>query len=77
MRPDVTFLGHVLTENGFYPDPKNVEKIANLRRPKSVAEVRTLLGMTGFFRSFIKDYGTIAYPLVQKTSKESSAKPFI
>lgn len=44
--------------------------------PKSIAEVRTFLGCTGFFRSFVKDYGKIAFPLTQKTVKENAIKPF-
>lgn len=76
MESSLTFLGHLIAPGGILPDPKNVEKIVNLKPPTSIAEIRTLIGMTSFFRSFIKGYSEIVFPLQRKLTGENAQKKF-
>lgn len=66
---ETTYLGHIVTENGIKPDPKYLEKIKNLSIPKSVEEIRSFLGFTGYYRKFIRNYAMIALPLTQSLKK--------
>jgi hypothetical protein len=72
METTVKFLGHLVSENGVIPCPSTVDKKVNYKKPTSAAEVKSFLGLVSFFRSFIKNFATIAYPLMQKTLKENS-----
>ena len=65
----VKLLGYVVSENGLSADPDKVAAIARLQNPKSVAEIRTFLGMTGYYRNCIQNYAHIAEPLVELTRK--------
>jgi hypothetical protein len=49
----ITFLGHILDEDGVHPDLSKIDAIVNLPRPKDVTEVRRRLGMTKFLGRFV------------------------
>ena len=66
----LTFLGHTLSGDGIRPNHLKVEVIRRFPQPKSAAEVRRFLGIAGFYRSFIKDYGKIAAPLTNLLRKD-------
>lgn len=63
LRKEVGYLGHVITEEGVRPDPEKVEVIENFPRPDSTRKLKCFLGMTGYYRKFIKNYSKIAAPL--------------
>ena len=65
--PEITFLGHVISEKGSHPDPKNIEAITTMKPPKTVKEVRRFLGMCGFYRKYIPAFAKIATPLSNLT----------
>ncbi len=44
---EVKFLGHIVSEEGFRPDPGNIETIVKMKHPTNVKETRRILGMTG------------------------------
>ena len=66
---EVTFLGHVLSEQGIMPNPDNVSKIVHWPTPSNVSEVRTILGMGSYYRRFIKNYAEVVRPLTELTKK--------
>lgn len=62
----VTYVGHLVTAGGGVdPDPSKVECVANFPVPHSIKDVRSFLGLTSYYRRFIKDYARISYPLRQ------------
>lgn len=71
LRKQTDFLGHILTPDGVKPNPKKVEIIQNLKLPHSQKKIKSFLGMTGFYRKFIKDYAKIAYPLTKYLKKNA------
>ncbi|KAF8391725.1 hypothetical protein HHK36_021959 [Tetracentron sinense] len=48
---EVAFLGHVVSAEGISVDPKKIEAVMSWTRPKSVTEIRSFLGLTGYYRS--------------------------
>ncbi|KAK2374423.1 putative mitochondrial protein [Trifolium repens] len=66
---EVKFLGHVISQGGVSVDPSKVEAVLNWERPRSVTEVRSFLGLAGYYRRFILGFSEIALPLTRLTRK--------
>eukprot|EP00879_Flechtneria_rotunda_P001398 GHRR01001550.1.p1 GENE.GHRR01001550.1~~GHRR01001550.1.p1 ORF type:complete len:633 (+),score=44.76 GHRR01001550.1:1745-3643(+) len=64
---EMDFLGHVVCADGIKPDPKKIEAVCNWPTPRNVHEVRSYLGLTGYYRRFIKHYAHVALPLTDLT----------
>ena len=64
------YLGYVISAKGWEPNPDKVKAINLLSPPRNVSEVRSFLGMMGFFRMFIKNFAKIARPLTDLTKKD-------
>lgn len=64
----VTFLGFVVDEKGLSPDPRLIEAIAHRQEPHNAKAVASFLGLTGYYRRFVKDYSKIAEPLTRLLS---------
>lgn len=67
---EVSYLGHIISQDGVSTDPKKVEKIRSWPTPTDVTELRKFLGMTGYYRRFIQGYGIICRPLHDMLKKE-------
>ena len=72
IKESVDYLGHVISKTGIAPDPAKKDKIANYKVPTSADEVRSFLGLAGYYRRFILNFGSIARPLTAKTHKDVS-----
>ena len=64
---EVKFLGHVVLNSSVSVDPKKVEAIMSWERPKSVFEIRSFLGLVGYYSSFIKDLSQQVAPMTRLT----------
>ena len=73
-REEVKYLGHIISAKGLKPDPSNVEKLQNFPRPRTVKEVRTLLGIASYYRKFIYKFAEIASPLHALLKKNARFK---
>ncbi|RVW24900.1 Retrovirus-related Pol polyprotein from transposon 17.6 [Vitis vinifera] len=65
----VSFLGHVVTKDGISVDLGKVDGMSNWRRPTTVTEIRSLLGLAGYYRWFIEGFSKITLPLTSFTQK--------
>jgi hypothetical protein len=66
----VPFLGHILSENGVSVDPSKVQEVMDWKTPTIVAEVRSFLGLAGYYRWFILDFSKIAKPMTSLLQKD-------
>jgi len=67
---EVTFLGHVILAEGILVDPRKVEAVLKWERPTNVTEIRSFLGLAGYYRRFIDGFSTIVAPMTCLTRKE-------
>ncbi|XP_026459422.1 uncharacterized protein LOC113360090 [Papaver somniferum] len=66
---EVKFLGHVISSEGISVDPSKVDSVLNWHRPKTVTEIRSFLGLAGYYRRFVESFSNIASPLTQLKQK--------
>ena len=53
---EVKYLGHIISKDGLQVDPKKVSSIKDFETPNSVTKVKSFLGMSGYYRKFVKDF---------------------
>lgn len=67
-------LGHIVGGNVLQPNPDKLKAIEDAPRPQTKKQVRSFLGMVGFYRSFVPNFSTIAVPLTDLTKKGAPNK---
>ena len=66
---EVQFLGHVISKDGIAVDPSKVEIVMNWEQLTTPTEVRSFLGLAGYYRKFIEGFSRLALPLTKLTRK--------
>ncbi|KAJ8774320.1 hypothetical protein K2173_011192 [Erythroxylum novogranatense] len=66
---EISFLGHVVSSEGIRVDPSKIEAIVNWKPPQNVTEVRSFLGLAGYYHRFVKGFSVIASPLTKLLRK--------
>ncbi|KAA3456998.1 DNA/RNA polymerases superfamily protein [Gossypium australe] len=66
---EVSFLGHVVSASGIRVDPGKVSAILDWTPPRNISEVRSFLGLAGYYRRFVKGFSMIASPMTKLLQK--------
>lgn len=64
-------MGHVIPPRGMGVDPEKVEAMKQWPKPENLKAMRGFLGLTGYYRRFIQDYGKIVAPLNRMLKKNN------
>lgn len=70
-KPELKFLGYVVGASGLMVDPEKVEAIIRIPIPKTVSEVRRLVGIASWYRRFVPNFSTIVSPLTSLLRKNA------
>ena len=68
----VEYLGHVVSAEGLSPDPAKVQAIRDSKVPESITDIRSFLGLAGYYRRLIPHFAKIVAPLTNLTRKKHS-----
>jgi len=67
----ISFLGHVISKEGITVDPKKIEAVVDWERPTNVHEIRSFLGLAGYYRRFVEGFSKLFGPLTALTKKNA------
>ena len=61
----------MVNNNGIQVDPQKIEAVSEWPRPTTMIEIRSFLGLAGYYRKFVKDFTRIAVPMTRLTQKNA------
>jgi hypothetical protein len=71
---EVSFLGHIITDGGISVDPAKVSDVFKWEPPQTVKEIRSFLGLAGYYHRFIEGFSKVAKPLKSLLEKDKEFK---
>ena len=71
---ELGFLGHVISGEGIAVDPTKVQSVIEWLAPTSIGEIRSFLGLAGYYRRFIENFSKIAKPMTELLKKDTKFK---
>lgn len=74
LRKDIEYLGHVISADGIKPNPNKLTAITNFTLPKTRKEIKSFLGLLGYYRKFIRDFARITKPLTTQLKGKKTVK---
>jgi hypothetical protein len=66
---EVSFLGHIIFEGGISIDPSKVKYVLSWNTPQNVSDIRSFLGLVGYYRRFIEGFSKISKPMIELLAK--------
>ena len=69
LQSEIKYLGFLVNRLGIKPDPEKVKAIKELQPPKTVKQVRSLIGVTSWYRRYLPNFSEIVDPLIALTKK--------
>lgn len=71
LRKEVLYLGHTITDQGLKPNDDKIKAVLNYPLPKTVTEIKSFLGLIGYYRRFIKDFAKVTQPMTACLKKRN------
>jgi hypothetical protein len=66
----VAFLGHIISKGGISVDPSKIEDVLSWNAPTSVGDIRSFLGLAGYYRRFIEGFSKISKLITELLKKD-------
>ena len=70
LQKEISFLRHVVSKSGIKTDPEKVAAVRDMKRPTTVREVRSFLGLASYYRKCVKGFSHLVKPLFDLTRKD-------
>eukprot|EP00253_Pinus_taeda_P012699 PITA_12699 len=68
-KEEIQYLGHVISKDGIAVDPEKIKTILDWPVPKDVADIRSFMGLAGYYRRFVEGFSRVAYPITSLQKK--------
>jgi hypothetical protein len=69
---EVSSLGHIISEGGISVDPSTVKDVLSWKTPQNVLDIRSFLGLAGYYRRFIERFSKISKPMTELLEKSTT-----
>lgn len=71
LQKEVNYLGHVITPNGIKPNPDKIKAILDFPIPRTPKELKSFLGLLGYYRKFIQNFAQLTKPMTSRLKKDN------
>ena len=72
LKQEIPYLGHVITSDGVKPDTSKIKGTREFRLPKYEHDIKSFLGLPGYYHKLIEDFSKITKPLIELLNKRYS-----